>query len=174
MVRSFFDPAMITDGMAQMAAAASSSSPQKLFPTTPSFAANSVPFDAAVFAETARKNLQAFAEVGQLAMESWQRAFEHQTQAANRMIEDQSAFTREILVTGTPEEKIRRQADIMRLSYEHGVRSSRELGTILNKAGDDAAHVINRRVSASLTEIKAAFEPKSRKGAASGKNAAND
>ncbi len=159
MVRSFFDPAMITEGVTQMA------NPQKLFPET-SFAANSVPFDSGVFMETMRKNMQAIAEVGQLAMEGWQRAFEHQTQATNRIIEDHTAFTREILVTGTPEEKIRRQTDIIRLSYEQGVRSGRELNAILSKTNDDAAHVINRRVSASLTEIKAAFEPKPRKKAA--------
>jgi len=148
MVRSFFDPALITEDMPRLM-------PQSVL-------ANPVPFDAGVLMDTARKNLQAMNEAGQLAIEGFQRVFEYQTQIASRMIEDQTALAREILVSGTPEQKVQRQADIMRLAYEHGVKAAKEMSVILTKSNDEAAHVINHRVSASLSEFKAAFDAKSK------------
>lgn len=142
MVRSFFDPSIIKQMM-----------PKQGISTTPVF-------DLKAIMETQRKNMQAMTDVMQLGMESVQQAMSRQAELMGRMVQDNSGYASSILTEGTPEQKVQRQAELVRKSYEATVAGAREVGDIISKSGEEAAEIINRRVSASLTEFKAAFDPK--------------
>ncbi|MBU6235231.1 MAG: TIGR01841 family phasin [Alphaproteobacteria bacterium] len=142
MVRSFFDPSMIKQMMPKQG-----------------ITANPV-FDLKILMETQRKNMQAMTDVMQLSMESLQQAVSRQAELMGRMVQDNSGYASTMLTEGTPEQKVQRQAELVRKSYETTVAGAREVGNIITKTGEEAAEIINRRVSASLAEFKAAFDPK--------------
>ncbi|NBX67138.1 MAG: phasin family protein [Proteobacteria bacterium] len=148
MVRSFFDPSLIKQMM-----------PKQGISTNPVFDLKSI-------METQRKNMQAMTEIMQLGMESMQQAASRQAELVGRMVQDNSSYASTIMTEGTPEQKVQRQAELVRKSYEATVAGAREVGDIISKSGEEAAEIINRRVSASLTEFKAAFDPKAAAAAA--------
>lgn len=156
MVRSFFDPSLIKQMM-----------PKQGITTNPVF-------DLGMIMETQRKNMQAITDVMQLGMEGLQHAVSRQAELMGRMVQDNSGYASTILTEGTPEQKVQRQAELVRKSYETTVASAREVGDIISKSGEEAAEIINRRVSASLAEFKAAFEPKGMMAQASEKMAASN
>lgn len=156
MVRSFFDPSMIKQMM-----------PKQGLSATPVF-------DIKQMMETQRKNMQAMTDAMQLGMECIQAAMSRQAEIVGRMVQDNSSFASTIMSEGTPEQKVQRQAELMRKSYETTIKSAREVGDILTKSGEEAAEILNRRVSASLTEFKAAFDRDVDAAAANVKTAANE
>lgn len=156
MVRSFFDPNMIKQMM-----------PKQGLSATPAF-------DMGVIMETMRKNTQAMTDAVRLGMEGVQQAMSRQAELVGRMASDNSDFASSLLTEGTPEQKVQRQAELMRKSYETSIRNAREVSDIIAKSGEEAAEIINRRVSASLTEFKSAFERDADNIARATKTAANE
>jgi len=142
MVRSFFDPNMFKQMM-----------PQQGMPATPAF-------DLKQIMETQRRNMQAMTEIMQLGMQSVQQAAARQAEIMGRMVQDNSGYASSLMTDGTPEQKVQRQADLARKSYEATVAGAREVGDIISKSGEEAAGIISRRVNATLAEFKAAFDPK--------------
>jgi hypothetical protein len=57
-------------------------------------------------------------------------------------------------------ETLVKRIDVAKTSYEKNVADGRELGDIVAKVGTEAANILNRRVVASLDEVKAAARPK--------------
>lgn len=156
MVRSFFDPSMIKQMM-----------PKQGLSTTPVF-------DLKQLMETQRKNMQAMTDAMQLGIEGLQAAMSRQAEVIGRMVQDNSSFASTIMAEGTPEQKVQRQAELMRKSYETTIKSAREVGDIISKSGEEAAEILNRRVSATLTEFKAAFEREVDEAASNAKAAASE
>lgn len=140
MVRSFFDPSIFKQMM-----------PKQGLSTSPVF-------DMKQMMETQRKNMQAMSDLVQLGMESVQQAMSRQAELVGRMVQDNSSYASTIIAEGTPEQKVQRQADMVRKSYEATVAGAREVNEILTKSSEEVAAIINRRVTASLSEFKAAFD----------------
>jgi phasin family protein len=140
MVRSFFDPNMISQMM-----------PKQGLSGAPIF-------DIKQLMEIQRKNVQAVTDAIQLSMEGVQQLLSRQAELTARLVQDNSSYASTIMAEGTPEQKVQRQADLARKSYETTIKSARELSDILAKSGEEAAEIINRRVSATLSEFKDAFD----------------
>ncbi|MCB1537564.1 MAG: phasin family protein [Rhodospirillales bacterium] len=140
MVRSFFDPSMIKQMM-----------PKQGLSAAPAF-------DLKQLMETQRKNVQAMTDAIQLGMEGVQHALSRQAEMMGRMVQDNSTLASALMAEGTPEQKVQRHADMMRKSYENTIRNAREVSDIIAKSGEEAAEIINRRVSATLAEFKSAFD----------------
>ncbi|MBI1327085.1 MAG: phasin family protein [Alphaproteobacteria bacterium] len=116
-----------------------------------------VPFSAQAFMETCRKNMQALADAQQASLESLQESLQRNSEIFSQMLEDHASLTREMMQEGKPEEKIARQTELFQKSYEKSVSHMRELGDMMAKSNREATDIINRRVSASLTEMKSAM-----------------
>lgn len=116
------------------------------------------PFDTATLLESQRKNVQAFAEIQKKALEGLQAAAQKQGELVSQMAQDNSALAHEIMNEGTPEQKIARQTDIAKKVYEKSISGMKEIGEILTKSNQGVTDIINKRVSATLTEVKTAIE----------------
>ncbi|MCK6418263.1 MAG: phasin family protein [Alphaproteobacteria bacterium] len=116
-----------------------------------------MPFELKDFLETQRKNAQALTEAQEVAFENIQTIAQRQTEILRQMVEDHSNLARELLTEGTPEEKISKNADAFKTAYERTVKSMKELSDIIKESNDEASEIINKRVSATLTEIKSAL-----------------
>ncbi len=108
--------------------------------------------------EAQRKNIEAFTEAQQLAFEGIQAVAQRQAELLTRIVQDNSTLAREIMGDSTPEQKVARQADLMKKTYESSVESFRELSDMISKCGTQASDVLTKRVSASFTEVKSALE----------------
>lgn len=141
MVRnSFFDPNLLQQMMPKQGAA------------------QAPVFDLKAFLEIQRKNAQALTDAFQIGFESAQAAWTCQAELLGRIVQDNSTIASSLITEGTPEEKVQRQTDLVRKSYEQTVKGAREVGAIWSRSQEEAAEVINRRVSASLSEFKFAFD----------------
>lgn len=125
------------------------------------------PFDFSSLMETHRRNVQALSDVNRIALESLQEIAQMQSAVMSKIVEDSSVIAREMAAEGTPEEKIALQAELTRKSYEKTVDRAQQIAEAVGKSNKLATEIINRRVAASLNEIKSAAE-KSAKGAKHG------
>lgn len=123
------------------------------------------PFDVSVIIESQRRNLEAFSEAQQRAFESMKEIAQRQGEIIAQMAGDNAALAQEIMTEGTPEQKVAKQADIIKSSYEKSLRHMSELGDMITKTNKQASDIINKRVTASLNEIKSAMEKKTTKSA---------
>lgn len=126
----------------------------------------SSPFDLQAFMDTQRKNIQALSEAQQATVEGMQILAQRQAEILSQMVEDNSSLAKEALSEGTPEDKIAKNADLFKSAYERSIKNLEEMSDLINKSNHQATAIINKRVSASLNEIKAAVKPAQSKKAA--------
>lgn len=115
-------------------------------------------FDLKIFLETQRKNVQAVTEAQQMAFASLQTIAQRQGEILSQMVEDNSTLAREILTEGSPEEKISKNAEMFKSVYERSVKNLKELSDMIAESNEEAAKLINKRVSATMNEIRDSLE----------------
>lgn len=125
----------------------------------------SAPFDLKTFMESNRKNVQAIAEAQQVAIENMQSLAQRQSEIISQLVEDQSALAKEMLGEGSPETKIAKNADLFKKIYERTIKNMHELSDMISKSNTEASNIINKRVSASMGEIKTALDNQKKKAA---------
>lgn len=119
---------------------------------------NGFPFDMKALMESQRKNVQAFTEAQQRAFEGLQAISQRQGELISQMVEDNSSLAQELMGEASPEKKVAKQADLMKKIYEKSISNMQEIQDMLNESNQQATAIINKRVTASLTEIKSAME----------------
>ncbi len=123
---------------------------------TKNLAGFSFPFDIKSMMESQTRNMQAFSEAQQLALEGMQAIAQRQSELVSQIVQDNTALAQSVMNETTPEQKLAKQADMMKKVYEQSMRNLREINDILTKSNQDASDILNKRVSASLNEVKAA------------------
>ena len=124
-----------------------------------------IPVDMKSLMETQRKNWQALGEAQQLAVANMQAIAQRQSEIMSQIAEDNSSIAKEFVSEGTPEEKIAKNAELFKRFYERTIKNAQELSTMISKSNTEASNVISKRVSASMNEIKEAFEKEQDKAA---------
>ena len=124
------------------------------------------PLDVKALLETQRKNLQALSEVQQTALEGIQAVAKRQTELLSKFVEDNSSIAKQALSEGSPEEKIAQNADLFKATYERNVDNLQELSELINKSNQQATGILNKRVTASVNELKSAVKKQDKKAAA--------
>jgi phasin family protein len=123
---------------------------------TKAFASFKVPgFDAETAMATQRKNIEAFTQANQLAVEGVQAMARRQIEIAREALEGASTAMRELVQPGAPEERFAKNAEYAKQAFEKGVANAREIAELFSKANTEAFEVISKRVSESLSEISA-------------------
>jgi len=102
-----------------------------------------------------QKNIQALTTANQLAFEGFQAVARRQSEILRQTMEQTSSMISELMAAGSPEDKVAKQADLVKLAFEKALYNARELAELVAKSNSEAADVINKRVSESLEEVKA-------------------
>lgn len=124
-----------------------------------------IPFEMNDLMETQRKNLQAFTEAQKMAVENLQAVAQRQTQIVSQIIEDNSIIAKELMSEGSPEQKLAKNAELFKKLYDKTARNMQELSDMVSKSGAETGQLLNKRVSASMGEIKSALEKGQKKAA---------
>lgn len=118
----------------------------------------SVPFDMKSFLETQRRNVQALSEAQQITVENLQAIAQRQAEILSQIVEDNSNIARELMIEGTPEEKISKNADLFKNLYERSIKNMSDLSEMISSSNQEAGKIISKRVSATMNEIKSSLE----------------
>lgn len=115
--------------------------------------------------QTVRRNIEAMTAANQLAMEGWQTIARRQMEIIKNSLQESSTMINQLSAAGTPEEKVARQIELLKQSYEQACANVREVQELAAKSGDQAMEVISDRVCGSLDEIKSAARKTGKKAA---------
>ena len=117
-----------------------------------------LPFDMQSIMELQRKNFQALSEASQCAVVGMQAAAQTQTELMSGLMENNSKLAKEMMADGAPEDKVSKQADILKRCYEISMNEGQKMADQMTKSNQEVADVLNKRISASLNEMKDAIE----------------
>lgn len=111
-------------------------------------------FDVEAVLASQRKNIEALTQANQLAVEGVQAVARRQAEIAREAIDEASALLRDIVQPAAPEERIAKNAELLKQTFERGLANTRELTLMLAKANTEAFDVVAKRVAAGFEEIR--------------------
>lgn len=111
-------------------------------------------FDVEAVLASQRKNIEALTQANQLAVEGVQAVARRQAEIAREAIDEASTVLREIVQPTAPEERVAKQAELLKQTFERGLANARELALLLAKANTEAFDVVAKRVAQGFEEIR--------------------
>jgi len=111
-------------------------------------------FDVEAVLASQRKNIEALTQANQLAVEGVQAVARRQAEIAREAIDEASSVLREIVQPTAPEERIAKQAELLKQTFERSLANTRELALLLAKANTEAFDVVAKRVAQGFEEIR--------------------
>jgi phasin family protein len=102
-----------------------------------------------------RRNVEALSAANQLALEGVQAVMRRQAEIVRQMMDEARGMMTELMTTGAPEEKVAKQAELFKTTFEKTVSNMKELSEMVAKSNTEAAETLAKRVSESLEEMKA-------------------
>lgn len=112
-------------------------------------------FDVEAVLASQRKNIEALTQANQLAVEGVQAVARRQAEIAREAIDEASTVLRDIVQpTAAPEERIAKQAELLKQTFERSLANTRELALLLAKANTEAFDVVAKRVAQSFEEFR--------------------
>ena len=103
-----------------------------------------------------KRNIEALTEANQVVIAGAQAVMKRQAEILQASMEQARAIASEIMVPGSPEAKVAKQAEVVQTAFQAALANMKELAEMATKSNTEAANVIGKRVSESLEEIKAA------------------
>jgi phasin family protein len=99
-----------------------------------------------------RKNLEAFTQANQLAVQGFQELAKRQVEFARTAMDEATTLVRDWTSIGTAEERLQKQAAFAKQALEKSVTGTREIVELAGKTQTEAFDVLSKRFSESLEE----------------------
>jgi phasin family protein len=110
--------------------------------------------------ETARKNLAVMTSANTAAVETVKTIAQRQGDMVRAAMEDFSKHGSEVLAAATVEEKVIKQIDFAKKSYETAIANAKELTDLVGKSQTEAFEALSARIAELTDEVKAAIANK--------------
>ena len=117
-------------------------------------------FDMEAIMTAQRRNMEALTQANQLALEALQTVLSRQTEVLRETMEESAAALRGMLDQSSPDDKVARQAEMMKQSFEKALSNMREVTELVTKSHRETCDVINRRVAEGLEEMRTSVTKK--------------
>jgi phasin family protein len=111
-------------------------------------------FDVEAVLASQRKNIEALTQANQLAVEGVQAVARRQAEIAREAIDEASTVLRDIAQPSAPQERVAKNADLLKQGFERSLATAREITLMLTKANTQAFDVVAKRVAEGLEEIR--------------------
>jgi len=105
-------------------------------------------------ADAQRRNVEALTSANQLAAEGFQAIARRQAEIMRQTLETAGRSMRDLMDQSAPEDRMAKQTELAKSAFETALANMRELADMVTKANTEAFDVINKRVAASLDELK--------------------
>lgn len=106
-----------------------------------------------------RKNVEAFTQANQAAIEGAQAFAKRQAEIVREAVETYSKLAKDVVQLST-EERFAKQAQAGKEIFEQAIANIGELKQIAEKSQAQVTSVISKRMADNFDEVKAAFQPK--------------
>jgi len=113
------------------------------------------PFDVEAAWAAGRRNLEAFSQANQLAVEGAHAVVKRQIEMTQQTFEDLSTLVREMTQPASTEDRIAKQTEYTKKMIDKGLTHGREIAMMAAKTGTEAAEVLQKRTTESLDEMRA-------------------
>lgn len=104
-----------------------------------------------------QRNLDAFQRANQAAVKGFQAIAERQSEFFRSAIDGATKATEALVSAKTPEEKMRKQAELAKDGVVAAMTEAQEIAGLVTAATTEAAGVINARVAESFDEVRKIF-----------------
>lgn len=111
-------------------------------------------FDVESVIAAQRKNFDALTQANQVAVDGIQALVKRQVEIVSAAIEEASTAVKELTAPGGAEEKLAKNTELAKASYEKALAATRELAELVTKTQDEAFGVLNKRFTESFEEFK--------------------
>ena len=101
-----------------------------------------------------KKNVDALTKANQTAYEGAQAVSKRQMEIMQKAMEELQSMSKSALDGGEPQEKLQKQADVMKATIETAIKNMREIAEMMSKANTEAFEHINKRVAEAMEEIQ--------------------
>jgi len=101
-----------------------------------------------------RENVEALTHANQIATDTFQAIARRQAEIMQELFESARQSMRSLSETNAPGDRAIKQTELANAAFEAALLNMRQLAEMVAKANSDAFDVINRRVAASLDELK--------------------
>ena len=119
------------------------------------FSAFSFPgFNVEAIMAAQRKNVEAFTQANQLAIEGVQAFARRQAELAREAFEGAPAFFKDLSAPTAPQERMAKGAEIAKATFEKNLATAKELGDLVTKANTEAFDVLTKRFTESFEEMR--------------------
>jgi phasin family protein len=117
-------------------------------------------FDMEAIMAAQRRNMEALTQANQLALEALQTVLSRQTEVLRETMEESASALRGLLDQSSTDDKVAKQAEMMKVSFEKALANMREVTELVTKSHREACDVINRRVAEGLEEVRTSVTKK--------------
>jgi phasin family protein len=111
-----------------------------------------IDFDALVSSQ--RKNIEAVTQANRLAYDGLQAVAKRQVEILRQTVDEVVQATKDITEPGTPQDKVAKQAELVKGAFERALGNVRELSELVAKANTEAFDLLNKRFTQSLDELR--------------------
>lgn len=119
------------------------------------FAGFTIPgFNVEAMMASQRKNVEALTQANQLAIEGAQALARRQVEIAREALDEAPALFRELSQPGAPQERLAKNAELAKATFEKSLANARELTELMTKANAEAFNVLTKRMTESFEEIR--------------------
>jgi phasin family protein len=101
-----------------------------------------------------RKNVEAFTQANQLAIEGVQALARRQVELAREAFEGAPAFFTALSQPVAPQERLAKNAEFAKATFEKNLATAKELGELVTKSHTEAFEVLTKRFTESFEELK--------------------
>jgi len=110
-----------------------------------------------------RRNIEAVTAANQLAIEGMQAVVRRQAEILRQTMEEAGNMLTEMMGAGSPEDKVAKQAELVKVAFEKALANMKELAEMVAKSNSEAANIISKRVGESLEELKVVMAKQGKK-----------
>ncbi|WP_029014708.1 phasin family protein [Niveispirillum irakense] len=101
-----------------------------------------------------RRNVEAVVAANQLALEGAQAVARRHAEIVRQTIEETSSVVTQLITPGTPEDKVAKQAELIKSAFEHASANMKELGEMIAKSNTEAVEVLTKRLQENFDEVQ--------------------
>jgi phasin family protein len=113
------------------------------------------PFDVEAMWAAQRRNLEAFTQANQLAVEGAHALVKRQIEMTQQTFEDMSTMLRDMTQPSSTEDRIAKHTEYTKKVIDKSLTHGREIAALAAKAGSEATEVLQRRTAEGLDEMRA-------------------
>jgi phasin family protein len=113
------------------------------------------PFDVEAMWAAQRRNIEAFSQANQLAVEGAHAMAKRQIEMTQQTLEEFSSLIREMTQPVSPEDRISKNTEYAKKMIDKSLNHGREIAALATKAGSEASEVLQKRTAEGLDEMRA-------------------